>query len=250
MANINVSELQFAFTFFAKFNSLFENSFSNVIVPSTYSEGRDDYEYRGADLVLDNYFIQFKKSDIMLRKKNNILTKSYFRFYTKNDRGNGSYGQLDFLKQHCNNSENIVLYISPSFDAENFVTTERSRNYWFRSFYQSVGRDFLNFCSLIDVRTIDNSWIDERNHEICYKHSDDVAYFFSEPKEIKKTSLNRDFTPSKGRTLQTIMEEFADEEFFVKQISTRSIREVQKKILYKYNVFWIPIIKNENHSQS
>ena len=60
MAGIGISETQFAFMFFHKFSNLHNDKFKTIVALNTYQEGNIKNSYRGTDLVLDQFFFQFK----------------------------------------------------------------------------------------------------------------------------------------------------------------------------------------------
>ncbi len=266
MASLNTSELQFAFTFFAKFSALHNNNFNRFIIPSTILEGKDNYDYNGTDLVLDDYFIQFKMSSVLTRSYANEaheLNTPYFRFEVKNEPtrlSRSGMGQLDFLIRHANNpvEVNKVYYVTPSFDMKRFAR-KSGRQFWASNFYHSAPANIDDFCACIDIGSIDPSWVNSDNeHVICYEHSSDGAYFFSEPKRINKIksivsansisgAYSKQHTTINNRISQ-IQKSFSDEAAG-ESISIRenSLASIQGYLLENFNIFWIPLISRRNN---
>ncbi len=200
MASLNCSELQFAFTFFAKFNQRYNFAFSNIVVPSTIMEGTDSYTYNGADLVLDNFFIQFKMAELLMRtnalefKNHKNPTPPYFRFDVKNlpaPTSSGLFGQLDYLISHSKDPNKNVFYVSASFDHKTYSKDIGNKNFWYKAFYTSSGTDLDKFCSFVTIKdTMYPNLTKTDDHVICYKHGANDGYFLSEPEKIRKVTSN------------------------------------------------------------
>lgn len=267
MPQLDCSETQFAFTFFAKFNQFFNYAFSDVIAPSTIMEGNDNYEYNGADLVLDSFFFQFKMSELLNRVDARELvnygnpTIPYFRFGVKNlpAAGQEDRGQLDYLIDHSRDPDKKVYYVSPSFDKDIYSPSIRRTNYWHRAFYRSVPANLDNFCSFLSVRSLQHEDITSTDdHVICYKHGANEGYFCSDPKVIVqdlKGKLFFDFeigeTPAlKYKTLAAVLVELegdlanrgVDNELDNNNQGLSRLQVFQKRLIEVYNVFWVPII--------
>lgn len=268
MAKIGISETQFAFMFFHKFSSLFEDSFARMIVPNTVQEGQNDYDFRGTDLVLDNYFIQFKlpkyisKSNLILSKyPKDFKDKSYFWFEAYN--GKNGHGQYDFLRAHCKKEGNHVWYVSPSFNDSQYNTVQEDDNYWFKNFYRSSPSDLKNHIFIADVHDIEWEWVNNSKHFLAQSHLDSTYYAYSKRKESSKFNLGNHFETKHNRYLNkkhlTIDEVISEiKKYFLKKNgdlekddsfnSINTVTELQLFILYKYEVFWIPFCYNSNES--
>jgi len=264
--DLKISELQFAFTFFAKFNEYHNYSFQKIIVPSTLSEGSATYKYNGTDLVLDQYFLQFKLSNLLKSKSSKhypLFNSPYFEFKIKHiPTQNNTKSQLDFLIEHAKDPHKKVLYVVPSFDLTKYTV-----NNWYEGFYKSKDKDFFDFTSYVNISSIDETWINKTAtseiHHICFQRGTSKGYFFSEPKEIEmqsgfeKARPNPDaqFNPnfrynSISYEIERIIESIpisVSEEIEINSIvlnATDPIRELQKILIEKMNIFWIPILKS------
>jgi hypothetical protein len=259
MSHIGTSELQFAFTFFAKFNELNNYQFRTVVVPTQRQEGDPGYQYNGADLVLDEYFLQFKSPENLV-KKNAFQWKDfnqpYFRFNvynTPSDRATG--GQLDFLMRHCTGM-NKVYYCVPCFN--NLLNIKvSSPTFWYRRFYSSRANELSKYSLFIDISSIDPSWVRHDDESIiCYTADEDFAYFYSEPKNIRVVDpvetikQNRNNSP---RRLSSVLINLLDDigERPPQSSSNQSISNekpvdllayTQKIVFQRHNVIWLPKI--------
>jgi len=93
MAQLNVSETQFVFTYFHHFLNLPQKKTIRFVLPSLLQEGDPNSPYAGADLIIFGHiYIQFKMSDyldwdsareISAGKVDNSY-KPYFRYNIKN----------------------------------------------------------------------------------------------------------------------------------------------------------------------
>lgn len=256
MASLNISELQFAFTFFAKFSELFKNSFQNVVVPSTVMEGKDNYAYNGTDLVLDNYFFQFKKPALLqtnnAREARNMRVP-YFRFSVKNKPALSSHsqlGQLDFLINHASNVTNNVYYVAPWFDLNSYNTNTASTEFWYRGFYQSHPQHINDFCAFIRIPSINPGWVpNDDSHHICYNFQAASAYFFSEPKEVRLERLHTNidvhtnllkFSDVIEKIKGVLIKHFKLDDY--KHEAVDDFRLVQELLLTHLNVIYQPIL--------
>ena len=260
MASLNTSELQFAFTFFAKFNALNNYNFNRVIVPSTVLEGRDNYDYNGTDLVLDDFFFQFKMTSLLTRAyaaQANQLSTPYFRFDVKNEPTRASVsgmGQLDFLINHANRpgANNKVYYVTPSFDTTVYSNNNLG-NFWIHHFYQSAPINIDDFCAFIDIKSIDPIWVNnDNNHVICYEHGSSNAYFFSEPKSVKKVKgfistlypekLSVDSLQTIDSRINEIIQSFSELKVPDFKSEDNKVISIQKFLIEELNLFWLPLI--------
>lgn len=261
MATLNTSELQFAFTFFAKFNELYNYSFNKIIVPSTVMEGKDNYAYNGTDLVLDQFYFQFKMSEILVNSnasQTNHLKTPYFRIKVKNlPTEISSRGQLDYLIGHAKSSKNKVFYVAPSFDYPKISYSASSHLFWINNFFKSLPSEIDNYCAFIDISTIDPSWVEQYDkHIIIYNHNKPIALFFSEPKNVKVAknifpsySIDR-IAPSNLSTIEEVTLSLKEKiiEYIPKgeweKIDGNNIQKLQKIMLVYFNSFWLPLIVN------
>jgi hypothetical protein len=263
MATLNTSELQFAFTFFAKFNELYNYSFNKIIVPSTVMEGKDNYAYNGTDLVLDQFYFQFKMSEILVNSnasQTNHLSTPYFRIKVKNlPTAISSRGQLDYLIDHAKSGKNKVFYVAPSFAFPQISYSASSNSFWINKFFQSLPSEIDKYCAFIDISTIDSSWVDQYDkHIIIYNHDESFALFFSEPKKVK---VAKDIFPSyridriAPSNLSTIEEvTLSLKEKIIELIPNgewenmqgNNVQKLQKIMLVYFNSLWLPLIVNRN----
>ena len=269
MASINTSELQFAFTFFAKFNELYNYSFNKIIVPSTILEGKDAYEYNGADLVLDQFFFQFKISNLLTGAnagQASTISRPYFRIDIKNSPTElSTRGQLDFLIDHSKNPtrNNKVFYVAPSFDQSLCSHLPTNRRFWYKLFYQSAPGQINDYCAFIDISSIDPSWVLQNDaHKLCFRHGESFGYLFSEPQKIKILKpVFPDYNLSEIQfsNLQSIDEIIAElnnklvklipEEQTVNKKENK-LQKLQRILFQNFNTMWLPlIIKKEDATE-
>ncbi|MBS1684410.1 MAG: hypothetical protein JSS76_06630 [Bacteroidetes bacterium] len=266
MASLNISETQFAFNFFAKFNQLYNFSFNRVIVPSTVLEGTDDYEYNGTDLVLDDFFFQFKMSEILTRTSANEsddLNVPYFRFDVKNlptIGGSATRGQLDFLIAHANapGQNNKVYYVSPSFDP-GIYSRDTSGVFWAQAFYRSAPADIDHFCAFTNIKGIDPRWVTpDDEHVICYEHGAAASYFYSDPKMLEKDTnifSNIESTTYPSNHPVTLQSRIGQLISAIRQFSTKieipsevpSHREMQTILFNYFDLLWLPIVITQDN---
>ena len=263
MATLNTSELQFAFTFFAKFNELYNYSFNKIIVPSTVMEGKDNYAYNGTDLVLDQYYFQFKMSEILVNNnasQTNHLSAPYFRIKVKNlPTAISTRGQLDYLIDHAKSGMNKVFYVAPSFAFPEISYAASSPSFWINKFFKSLPTEIDKYCAFIDISTIDPSWVGQYDeHIMIYNHNEVFALFFSEPKKVKVAkdifpsySIER-IVPSNLSTIEevtlrlkeTINELIPKGEW--ENMKGNSVQKLQKIMLVYFNPLWLPLLVNRN----
>jgi hypothetical protein len=261
MASLNTSEFQFALIFFAKFNELKKYKFQHVLVPNQKQEGNESYPERGTDLVLDEYFLQFKMSEYVLSnraKQADLLKDPYLRFKVYNKSKSNKTGQLDFLKIHSLDPRKQVFYVAPCFDFNNYTLEQEPKSFWSNCFYRSAAKDLWSFACFIDIKSIDKSWIAQTNkHRICYKWNDNYAYYFSEPKMINKIIPTIESDPEVLKRINPIgiekviqlrimeIKDFAGNNFFEENglnDSKLSLFELQQIYFTFFNIFWLPRI--------
>lgn len=263
MASLNASEFQFAFIFFAKFNEWRHYDFHRVIVPNQYQEGNPNYPYNGADIVLDEYFLQVKMPELLIAHNANHADEigvPHFRFriYNIPNHLNGN-GQLDFLKHHSENAANKVFYVAPCFNINNYGHLPNNLNFWCNRFYQANPNNIWDFVTFIDISSIDAAWIEPNNqHSICYTANGD-SYYFSEKKKIKTIKptfeSKAEMIKRASGTKKTIEEAIQNKIQEIKQTSGNRFFEInridenqlklfdlQQIYLKAFNTFWIPIL--------
>jgi hypothetical protein len=268
MARINISEFQFAFTFFHHYCNLNKNRVHRFLIPSLQQEGSTTHPAAGADLVVnDNLFFQFKMPDYLstlgaseIKKKQ--LPKSflnYFRFYIKNAPVSCQFNTLLAVAKR---SKNKVRYIAPLFHSEAD----------FSAFFQSSPQDALKMIISVDFKQFCNSdpGLDQTdNHKICYSiksvNDHSLGYLFSQPKKIEvKKGIER--LRSKG--LSGDLEDYVAEYTLPKQImdfpttvgdmieslkktiglnnnESYTLEQMQRELIIKYDIFWMPVVQSE-----
>lgn len=261
MASLNTSEFQFGMIFFAKFNQLFNYGFNRVIIPNQIQEGNPRYTYNGADIVLDEYFLQVKMSSRISWTWGNPLSSlvPYFKFRVYNTvKSKSNLGQLDVLKLHSNDDAKKVYYVAPCFDS-NYTYRAEYENFWCDCFYRSNPNNISDFVTFIDIASINNTWIEKNNnHFICYKNVGN-AYFLSDAKEIKKiapltsieetlskTGIKENFTINdilrqRIQELKKILGDifFENDKYDIDNVGLYAL---QKIYLAYFNTIWLPII--------
>lgn len=260
MAEIGVSETQFAFMFFHKLSSLYNDSFNKIVALNTFQEGNPNNRYRGTDLVVDQFFIQFKLPQYINRSGNSKFKHThnpkYFHFEAYNSRGTHC-GQYDFLKHHSQDPSKTVLYISPSF-SDNLYTQPEHENFWFTNFYRSAPSEIDDFSCSVNIADLNWVWTGNTQHSISYKDRNTHYYAHSNPIEHQKTSLSkliigrrenlRNTLRSlnrKGPTLSDHVKElnrYLSKPILPNENGTYNIIKLQLQILTEYNVFWLPSI--------
>lgn len=258
MASLNTSELQFAFIFFMKFNELNNYRFNHVFVPTQRQEGDKSNPSNGTDIVLDEYFLQFKMSNfINWRRGSGNLQVPYFKFKVYNSpKFNPKTGQLDFLKIHAKDSRKKVYYVAPCYGTKYSYDTD-DVDFWCDNFYKSNPAEIGDFSTFIVIKSIKNAWIENNNrHSICYNHKGG-AYFLSEPKMVEMlvpSILNEEdlYSNISGDSLDDIikirLEEIKGmtfEGFFEANyidIHKVTLFDLQEIYLTFFDTFWIPIL--------
>jgi hypothetical protein len=266
MAKLYISEMQFAFLYFHKFMLSLTRTPAMVEVPSTYREGRDDgsendsYDYKGADLVIDQYFIQFKLAKHLKSKNKGKFAEdhsdSYFYYETHNSgktNGDiGSRGQHDFLKGHCDSPQKKVWYVAPSFN--NTLTIEN----WFDHFLTSTPDQLDDYSATLEVKHTNHwQWPDKKTkHHVSYTHADSWVYTHSEPKEFKKVKtrdLNKSYSKIEdlildGKTIPlkeaiiNILKSLSELEIEHNLGHTPTVEAIQKFLFLHLNIVWFPIV--------
>jgi len=253
MAYIGISESQFAFMFFHKFSNLHNDEFSKMVVPSTILEGKIDYEFKGTDLVLDNYFIQFKTSHYMVRPSStrfkNDFSSRFLYFETDNE------SQYQFLNEYTKEPENHVWYVAPSASKTAEINPQKS-DFWFNDFYRSDPNEIDDYSCIVSVRDVDwgNGWAKNDKHYVAFEHENDWYCYYSEPvkaEKIKITQLdNQSYFRGRGEleldiVLSSVAESLIDFDLNKNQNLFDQIKQVQELFLVNYNTFWIPRIENK-----
>lgn len=252
MADIGVSETQFAFAWFHKYVNHQIGPQFDFFFPSIKQEGQRS-QIGGYDLrIRGNYFIQFKMSEIFFKPSNpNYFTKEvkdgnltlndypYFRFKVYNSLRTQ---QLNNLIRLSSLSGNIVEYVAPIFrDDTQFLTR-------FHQVNQEIGASFR-----IESRSLNRIQAGE-NHVVCYNEemiNNGFAKMFSEPNEVDCTYSSISIKQVKERLLDSQIEfdfekqvSFFNEIFEGLNVSQKdSIETIQMKLLANSGVYWLPLIK-------
>lgn len=252
MADIGVSETQFAFAWFHKYMNQNQGSQFNFSFPSLKQEGTRS-QFGGYDLrIKGNYFIQFKISEYFLRPSNpSYYTKEindgylslsdypYFRFKVYNSK---KTQQLNNLIRLSSRSGNIVEYVAPIFsDEDQFLTR-------FHDVNQEIGASFR-----IEGKSL-NKIQAGQNHVVCYNQqmlNRGTALMFSEPTDFSITFSSKSIKEVTERFLDN-----RDDISFEAQVSIfkdifeglnvsfdDSIDTIQMKLLANTGIYWLPLIK-------
>lgn len=252
MADIGVSETQFAFAWFHKYLNQQGGSNLNFSFPSIKQEGTRSLS-GGYDLKISgNYFIQFKMSEIFFKPSSkDLYTKEikdgslsindypYFRFKVYNSQ---KTQQLNNLIRLSSLSGNIVEYVAPIFtDEDQFFAR-------FHDVKQDIGASFR-----VDRLNTKNIQAGE-NHVVCYNESmikDGLARMFSEPTNVdcklSSESINTIkeslLVSQSNFSIETISGMF-NETFKGLNVSEEDgIDNIQRKLLANSGVYWLPLIK-------
>jgi len=174
MAYINISETQFAFTFFHKYLLLNKTDDLSFVFPSLRQEGDPNNEIAGADLVVNtNLFFQFKNVELLKTRNgseilNGLITDidpPYFRLWIKN---NPPSKQFDLLVKAASKKGNIVRYVSPLFDYKSNKEDEDA----FKVFFKASPIEAMNYVCTIDFKQFLKSprlkISPDNSHKICY----------------------------------------------------------------------------------
>lgn len=271
MSKITISETQFAFAFFHKYLLLNKVDDVTFCFPSLRQEGDPEFDYAGADLVIDtNLFFQFKMPDFLRnRNTNEILTghldgdfRPYYRFYIKNS---DPTNQFNLLKNAARNPLNIVRYISPMFHTDRRQSDDDA----FYAYFRMAPESSMNYVCSINfdqfLRPIETNLSSDDSHKICY-NTDSVlnkyAYLISEPKSIKaekglseyanqKLVFNNNLNnfQSTESTVKYVKELFFSES----QIETKAItniEQLQTELIVKHDIFWMPVLRNRSNRRT
>lgn len=267
MAKLNESEMQFAFLFFHKFMELMKFHNPQINVPSTVAEGTPGVPYNGADLVIDEFFIQFKNANFLKKGggkfKNQFSNSRYFYFETYNSKRTTG-GQFDFLKEHARNESNKVWYVAPSFKSN------LSPYNWFQQFINSNPNDIDDFSCTVDIKNINWNWPKKTSkHYISYEAASNFVYLHSQPTQLDKIPITKTvpiypvtdiaIDSQKYKSLEKVKENLIQSinEFYGQIVPEEevisldtSLREVQRKLLVRNNTLWVPIVLTQANSRN
>lgn len=263
MSKLDISETQFAFAFFHKLMSL--ENYTNVTFcfPSTRQEGNEEYEYAGADLVVNtNLFFQFKMP-VFFRKGStkeirlDQLTRDFFPYYRFNIKNSKPSQQFNLLKKAAKNSRNLVSYILPMYIDTSHTNFEKA----FLDFFRMTPKTFLNHICCVPfnqfVRPIEIELASVNTHKICYSTesvSNDFGLMFSKKEKITankglpfydndglKFSNSKDSSYTLEKAAREVQNTFFSKALF-NNTSKRSFIELQSELIASHNIFWIPVI--------
>ena len=267
MGEISISETQFAFSFFHKLLLLNNDPSLRYVIPSLRQEGDPQYKYAGADLIVGNFFFQFKMPSYLRTAgssevKNGRINADYlpyYRFYVKNELPSG---QFNLLKSAAgltmpDGKTNVfrVFYIAPMFlDVDRSLTADES-------FFKVLepDKDFMQYTCSIEIKQfLGNSDFDidsVNSHRICYNylrvHDYQEALFLSTPKKVTAKPANIEFkemrvaNPYKTNAIiKAIRSIFSTEDITIPLEGT-PIGLIQRILIERFDVFWIPIIRDQ-----
>lgn len=254
MADLGISETQFAFAWFHKYMNQHRGAHFSFSFPTVKQEGSRT-RLGGYDLrIKGNYFIQFKMSEIFFQPSNpayytkEIRDKNlglsdypYFRFKVYNSQRTQ---QLNNLVRLAAISGNIVEYVAPTFiDEKEFLTK-------FNSSKENIGVSLR-----INSRTL-NGITAGQNHVICY-HDDMIkkgfARMFSDPIDIGCVFSNKSISQVSERfssgqfdfNIEGQLNLF-NEMFNGLNISMEdNLDTIQMKLLANSGIYWIPLIETK-----
>ena len=267
MSRISISETQFAFAFFHKYVLLNKDEDVTFCFPSLRQEGDPEFDYAGADLVIDtNLFFQFKMPDF-LRNRNSteILAEQldgdfrpYYRFYIKNS---DPSNQFNLLKNAARNPLNIVRYISPMFHTDRRQSDDAA----FYSYFRMTPENSMNYVCSIDfdqfVRPTETNLSSDNSHKICY-NTDSVlnnyAFLFSDPKSIKAQNGLNEYSnqklifndnPNSFQSIESAVR-YVQELFLIETLTVQkpitNIEQLQTELIVKHNIFWMPVLRSRS----
>jgi len=267
MSRISLSETQFAFAFFHKYLLLNKDEDVTFCFPSLRQEGDPEFDYAGADLVIDtNLFFQFKMPDFLRNRNSTEIIaghldgnfRPYYRFYIKNS---GPSNQFNLLKKAARNPLNIVRYISPMFHIER----QQSDDDAFYAYFRMTPEKSMNYVCSINfdqfVRPPETYLSSDNSHKICY-NTDSVlsnyAFLFSDPKSIIAEKGLIEYTnqklifndnPNSFQTIESALRYV--QELFLTESQTdpkafTNIEQLQTELIVKHNIFWMPVLRSRS----
>jgi hypothetical protein len=267
MSKISISETQFAFAFFHKYLLLNKDDDVTFCFPSLRQEGDPEFNYAGADLVIDtNLFFQFKMPDFLRNRNTTEIIaghldgdfRPYYRFYIKNS---DTSNQFNLLKNAARNPLNIVRYISPMFHTDRRQSDDDA----FYAYFRMTPENSMNYVCSINfdqfVRPVETNLSTDDSHKICY-NTDSVlnnyAYLFSEPKSIKAEKGLLEFSKQKlvfndninnFQSIESVIKYVKELFFSEDQIDTKAIiniEQLQTELIVKHDIFWMPVLRSRS----
>lgn len=264
MSKISISETQFAFAFFHKYLLLNKDNDLTYCFPSLRQEGDPEFNYAGADLVIDNnLFFQFKMPDY-LRTRNSTeifaghLDGNFRPYYRFNIKNSDPSNQFNLLKKAARNPSNIVRYISPMFHMD----SRQSDDDAFYSYFRMTPERSMNYICSINfdqfVNPLETNLSSDNSHKICYNYdsvSKNYAFLFSEPKSIKAQKGLFEYSTQKlvinnnTNNIQSVESalKYVKELFFNESQtyleSTIKIEQLQTELIVNHDIFWVPVLK-------